>query len=233
MPFNDAKEMLDGLSRRLIPYIVNSTDRTSPNTIRLSEFCLAAAQYSDTIYVAALCYVLTHNSSDVMQARPDLKSEAIPSPDQLPGFAQRFARLAETIASSEPLRWNVTSRKILTSDIVTRATEISSLRSEDEKKRQSEWAASEVRAVLPDSSELARIELEIANKVLGGGMVYLDNAAETLLLAKDPAFFCATRVGDLSRPALDTFALFKASGSSEIAHLLAGTITQKARSIRR
>jgi hypothetical protein len=225
--------LLDGLSRCLAQYVIHSKFGNHETTARASELCFAAARGEDSIYVAALCYALTHGAAKVYSDRKDLPQHAIPSEDKLPGFAERFSQIAAWISHTEAPHADSSFTKQLTSEILSRASEISALRGVDERRRQAEWAASEMRAALPDPEDVEEKELRIAHKLSGGTMVYLDDPAETLLLAKDPAFFCSTRSGDLSRPALDTLAFFKASDPRSLTHLASGTVTQKARTIRR
>ena len=233
MTINEGIEVLDGLSRRLAQYVVHSKLRSHETTARVSELCLAAARREDSIYVAALCYALTHGAAKVHSARRDLSLYGIPSEDKLIGFAERFSQIAEWIGKADACPASSSITKELTSRIVSRASEISGLRAADERRRQAQWAASEIRAILPETEDAEEKEFRIAYKLTGGTMVYLDDPTETLLLAKDPAFFCSTRSGDLSRPALDTLAFFKASDPKSLTHIASGTVTQKARSIRR
>lgn len=206
--------LLNRISRELSAQVIcGLTDSGDPSQLRGRAWMAVQTATNDiALYLAVLCLINAGGTlAEIITWRDGPLPGSLPSADALQAAADRFRQTVKLLGpkplkSCEPGNFAEAVAKILES-----AEETGNISDEAQRGLDAMFKAAEMQACVPDGPEVRAIQQRLAEKLSRSNVLYLDLDEETLVLSREPAFFCSLASPRLSKPALDTFTFFNSS----------------------
>ena len=213
--------MMAGMSRASRPHWAD--------TSALLAFC--AATRLETIYQAALIYFnLAAVPVDVRLLRRGRWPTGLPEPEELSWRAKAFGVLVEKVSYSDAMNLDSNTLSSLAEDIILRGERTSAIKDTQTRAQEAVWAACEAQLLVGSSGlPIAALQEKLATAISRATMWYLPRNVDTLMLAQEPAFYCAVQGAKLSRPILDVFSYFRAPSIADWKKFEEGPIAARAK----
>jgi hypothetical protein len=216
-----ADRILDQIAQDLIAKVIDvlriSAEDPHGLATEWSRMSVLAARRWDTLYLAAICYAsIAPARGDVRSIRDDFAADALPTLEELSQKSQAFRELVKLAPALNAVGVDAERGNEIVPRILKRAAWITDINDARRRTQEAVWASAEVQAILPSDAVLAGIREPLAEKLCNATVWYLSDPKETMVLAKEAAFYCAMQRPELSKPALDVFAFFKAPSGSDL-----------------
>ena len=222
-----AKELVWKAFSILCGFLSEPEPHLGENSALLGFF---AAQRQETMYQASLVYLATSQEPiDLRLVRFDHLNTLLPSAERLSELSKAFLALVRSIPVSALEQLESNSVSALADSVIGRARQISSITDDDERSQEAIWAASEIQLLTAKNRHIAPAQKQLAQIVPRSTIWYLSHTVDTVALAQEPAFYCAMKQSNLSRPAMDVFSYFRAPSVSNLTNFDEGPIAVRAR----
>ena len=211
--------LLDRISRELSMQVIHGlADSVDPGQfISLAWMAVQAAPNDIALYLAVLCLINAGGTlADIVNWRGSPLPASLPSSEALQAASGRFRQTVKLLGP-KPLKTCETGNLAkAVATILRNAEETGNISDEAQRGLDAVFKAAEMQACVPDGSEVRALQQQLAEKLSRCNVLYLEPDAETLVLSREPAFFCSLASPRLSKPALDAFTFFNASSKYKV-----------------